>query len=372
MAGYFNPAPCNNGALAAMAALGSTVGNVTAPFPLFYTSSKCGGGVNGASFPQYFLPVNCPADQTIPPSSANCLRVITESQYANGSVTLHPSQINYLPKDAVLGNMFSNLDDRLYSWYVPPNYTVIFFKTDPTLSLPSSIPRLVQMGDTLMVDACLGVPFLNDGITPFWDPVPGIDYCSTGGSMFFDHTAPFVVVIQNESYNSTIISMCLANKQVSLGTNSLNEVWYPQSPGCDAFMSNLCATPDTSTQEVCSCFTQQAELQKQYPNINISVCSFGSMVSGSIPASCAFNPLAYKTQAMLKNCVSFAQCVSNSQNPMVQCMGDFVQLPQVAVVTPTITPAQYTSETDIPFYAWILLGLSGALLLLCLMILAFL
>lgn len=368
---YFNPAPCNNGALAGMAALASTVDDVTAPYPLFYTSSKCGGGVNGASFPQYFLPMNCPQDESVPPASANCLRVITESEYNEGKAPLHPSQLNYLPKGAVLGNMFSDPNARLFSWYVPPNYTFVFFKTDPTLAAPASIPRLEQRGDFLEVDACLGVPYLTDN-TPFWDPVPSVPYCQGGLSEFFDHAAPFLVVIQNEDFNTTLVSMCLNDKLVSLGTNSLNNVWYPQSPGCDRFMSNMCSTPNTATSEMCSCFTQQAKLEKLYPGINISVCSFGSMVSDSMETSCAFNANAYKTDAMLKNCVSFAQCVANTDNPLVQCVGDFVQLPQSAVVTPTVTPAQYSVEENVPFFAWIVLALAGCLLLLCLAILAFL
>lgn len=366
---YFNPLPCNNGALASLAALASTVNNITSPFPLFYTSSKCGGGVNGASFPQYFLPINCTND-IIPPASANCLRVISPEQFNDGKSILSPTQINYLPTSTQHSNMFSDTSSRLYSWYVPPNYTLIFYQFDPSKSIPNTIPRLEQRGDYLQVDACLGVPYLNDGVTPFWDPVPGSDYCQLGGSPFFQHTAPFVVVIENQSFNSLILSMCLDNQMVQFGTNSLNNVWYPQSPGCDSFITNYCSTPNDN--EICQCFKQQQQLEKLYPNINISVCSFGSMVSGSMETSCAFNTKAYKTEAMLKNCVSFAQCMSNTDNALIQCMGEFVTLPKNANVQPTVTPAQYEYEDEIPFFGYIMLILAGCLLLFCLAILAFL
>lgn len=368
---YFDPTECNNGALAAMNALASTVESVTAPFPLFYTASKCGGGVNGASFPLYFVPINCPQDESIPNPSDNCLRIITPEDYKDGTIPLHPSQVNYFPTQSRLGNMFTSFGARPFSWYVPPNFTFIFFKTDPTLSTPASIPKLQQTGDYLEVDSCVGLPYLTDG-TPFFNPPPpSVDFCQVGGSAVFDTAAPYLVILQSEDFSDTIIDMCLHNRQVNIGTNSLNDVWYPQSPGCDQYITNLCAAQNTS--DICACFVQEKKLESLYPGINISVCSFGSMVSGKIEDSCAFNEKAYKTKAMLDKCVSFAQCLSNTtQDSMVKCMGEFVQFPSQLAVSPTVTPAQYSVETSVPSYSWIMLACSGAFLLLCFILLAFL
>lgn len=372
IANYFNPAPCNNGALAAMSALASTTNSFTAPYPLLYTASKCGGGVTGASFPLYFLPMNCNNPITTP--ADNCLRVISNAEYNDGKTLLHSSMINYLPFGTEQGTMFSNLNDRLYSWYVPPQYTFIFFLYDPSTDIPNNIPRLEQSGNYLQVDACLGVPYLSDG-TAFFEPIPTAMQCQSITPDAFNHTSPFLVVIQNENYTDMVVEMCTLNRKISIGTNSLNDVWFPQSPGCDSYMKNLCALSNIANSEfaeVCACFTQQAQLEKLHPGINVSVCSFGSEVSGDISKSCAFNTVSYKTSDMLKNCVSFAQCESNTDtNSLIKCMGEFVSFPKNAVVTPTVTPAVYTSSTSLPSFAWIILGLAAAALLVCFLVLAF-
>jgi hypothetical protein len=376
---YFNPSACNN-VLADVAAAASTTSEIIAPYALFYSSADCGGGggVTGASFPQYYLPVVCPPDVVIPPASDNCLRVISSQDFAEGSKLINPHFINYLPSQTLTtGNIFESPDARLFSWYIPLNYTFIFYKENPSSNVPNQIPQLVQSSNFVQIDSCLGLPTLSDG-SSFWTSPP--TGCQPAEAKLFTHAAPYLVVIENETYQSMIVDMCTSNRQLSVGTSSLNTVWFPGSSGCDQQMKSLCSlsgVESTEFAEVCSCFTQQAALDRQFPNLNVGVCSFGSSTLGDINKSCAFNDLAYKTKSMAVACASFAQCNSFVINPNtklatnVTCQGQFVDFPIAPTVTTSVIPAVTTESTSVSALTWIFLAIAVIFLLCFLINLAF-
>lgn len=427
-----DPTPCNETVLAEQAAQAQQTQNPVPPYPTFYSSGQCKGNV-GSSFPLYFFSVNCQTDPSkqdtegVPPPQNNCLRVISDLDGTfdplNGPALL-PSQVNVLPggkqKDnsTPANNVFFDAGQRLYSFYVPPQYKIVFYAGNPMATdrkTAAAAGYLEIGGDQLMVDACLSGIALSNG-QPFfvYKNLTGFPpcfeaYCSCGTGQTLpvstfcgtstksvdcpgvEHRAPYFIVVKTQEFSDIIQEMCADNRPVSLGTsiNSLNRVWKPQADGCDTFMTNLCKISnleDSDYAEICSCFTQQQNLNNQYGvALDVPVCCFGTDASdpGDITKSCAFNTNAYKTGAMLKNCCSFAECqqVVDQSSDMqakaspagqVQCDGSFVQFPVPARSPDGPLPSVTVDKSDkIPIYVWIIFVTSVLLLLLFVISLAF-
>jgi hypothetical protein len=358
-----------------MWALASQVDNPIPPYPLFYTNANCAGGQTGANFPAYFLPSNCQDSVAIPTSQDNCLRVISAEDYDDGNHVLLPEQVNYLPgSDAPHSNIFPDSFNRLFSWYVPPNMRMVFFAKNPSKFLPKNIVQITFGPNYLQSDSCHANLRLSDSSTPFFAPFPPNE-CTDPLGFDFAHTTPWFIVIQDESYQSMIFDMCTSNRDILLGTNSLREVWHPRSNGCDLFMSSLCAvSSDPALTETCSCFAQQRALDAKYPGLNVGACCFGVDPSGDITKACAFNPNAYKTQALQDNCCSFAECQSIvshlTPETNIHCNGNLVDFP-VVIPSASATPVVITTTTtDIPSYVWVLVGLGVGIVVLCLLVAA--
>ncbi len=372
MSENLNPSGCNETTLAEMSALAQQIGTPVPPFPLFFTNAQCGGAITGSSFPLYFLPIGCDPHVDIPPSSANCLRVITKAEYSNGDHKLNANQINYLPSGLTgFGNIFPNMSDRLFSWYVPPQYTMIFFHTNPSLSIPSTIGQLEMSGNYLQVDACRADLRLSDG-SRFWSSDPSPSDCENAITSGFQPEAPWFVLIQNESFSNMLVQMCTQDREILVGTNTLRTVWHPQSTACDLFMTNLCTVgildnviTDVPLSELCACFTQSRALEAKFPKLNVSVCCFGQDASGDITKSCAFNALAYKTDAILKNCCSFAQCESivsdDATLANVKCNANLVDFPVNVSVSVTPNTNDQILQQNPPDFVWYILGFAVAL-----------
>ena len=216
---------------------------------------------------------------------------------------------------------------------------MILFEDHP---LGRTITDLLQHGkglevsnNYLQVDSCRSRVSLANGDGFFTiDPQdsPGVDVnCAApadppvGWQKNATHTAPYFILIEDSDFNSTIVDMCTTHRDVLVGSTSLNTVWHPQSSGCDQYMTTLCASSNiasTEFKEVCSCFSQQFALDQKFgTDQHVSVCCFGEDDSGDINRSCAFNTGAYKTNAMLEGCCSFAQCTQAStklKNPTEQ------------------------------------------------------
>jgi len=375
---------CQNGALADMAALAMQVQNPVSPYPLFYSTSSCGGGVTNGAFPEYFFNSSCPNDpmdpNPIPKVTDNCLRVITDY---DGSFTpftggaLDPRQVNVLPggqdqkgnvPTGFTGNIFSDGSARLFSFFIPENFYIVFYRGNPmtqTRDLAAAQGVLQINGNTVIPNACIDTPTLTNGL-PFMTPVaaqctscssgccrfdttfnqcvdagsfcndfndcreafcgacgnsgavPQGDTCIKGGTYrscpAVYHNAPYFVVVQTGDFADTIIDMCVNNGIHAVGRNSLNRVWRPQSAGCDQYMTSICNIsnlPDSPFNEICSCYTQQIALNNEYTAaLGVPVCCFGFDVTNpsDIAKSCAFNMKAYKTAFMASNCCSPAIC----------------------------------------------------------------
>lgn len=423
-----DPTPCNEGVLADLTALASQIDNPIAPYPVFYSSGQCGGALTGASFPQYFFPVNCQnayADgSAVPTANDNCLRIITDPAFdpLSGG-TIDPTLVNVLPggtdeKGTPKSNIFNNLDNtRLFSWYVPPQFRMVFYSQNPMLvGRGNAGPYLIQDPGTLQVNACLSQLALSDGTSFFQyngpsncllascacnlggETIPQGTFCNQSATAPIcvepnaqnQHRAPYFVIIQLEEYPNIIREMCVNNRPVSLGTdlNSLNTVWKPQAAGCDNFVTSLCQisnVTESEFQNTCRCFTQQTELNNIYgSSLDVPVCCFGFDEDDptDISKSCAFDMSAYKTNNMLQNCCSFAECqqIVEKSNGMrvrasppgeILCQGNFVNFP--TTVTPTVPiPSAFVDEKrEIPFYSWIVLAVGVVLLFVFVLSLAF-
>lgn len=425
-----NPAPCDDGLLAEMTALAGQIGSPLPPFPVFNSSGQCGGGggsTTGSAFPLYFFPSDC-SSSSIPTYQNNCLRVINDFDGTFDPYhgpPLDPTVVNVLPggtdeKGSAANNIFPNNDERLYSWYCPPQYEIIFFKLNPmtnTREVATAGGYLRSGPNFLQVDACLSDVRLSDNsqFFKYGSGSPAVPsclqaYCACGTGATYPagpsycqvaagavacpgvtHNAPYFIVIHRQDFSDIIREMCVDNRQVDIGPdtpqNSLNKVWKPQAGGCDTFITNLCNISDVDNspyKEMCACYTQQQALNNQYgASLNVPVCCFGQDPSGDIKKSCAFDEKAYKTGAMLRNCCSFAECqtIVNESQPMqaqasppgeINCQGSFVQFPAVPV-TPTgpLPTIIITDSSNIPFYVWLIFGLSILLLILFVIVLSF-
>lgn len=200
------------------------------------------------------------------------------------------------------------------------------------------------------------------------------------------HNAPYFVVVQRKEFSKVIAEMCVQNKPFLIGAKDLRRVWKAQTSSCDNFMTNVCSTSDLAQsdfKEDCACFTQQIALDNQYgASLDVPVCCFGTDPGGDVSKDCAFSS-AYKTDTMLENCCSFAECekvVEKSPGMRakadppgeIKCDGKLVMFP-----TPTTTPlapgTTVSTETkkSIPFWAWLILGLGVIMLIIFIVLLAF-
>lgn len=426
-----DPTPCNVGLLADLTASSNTVNYPVAPFPVFFSTGGCGGGggaAAGANFPLYYFPVDCSATGTPLPDN-NCLRVLDNTDGHLGPTydqVLSPSQVNVLPNaDNTDNNIFSDPSARLYSWYVPYGYRMIFFHDDvrvTTLKAAFASNKYLEQGpNTLVVDSCLSFLSLADGSTFFSygsnqpanasnvtcplaycaacavqsGQIPAGPNCPGGPASpqtctAVTHYAPYFILLKESSFSDLLLDACVQNRTITYGAdpnNSLNRVWKPQSPACDNFITALCNVSDVSISpyaELCSCFTQQQALNYQYGNqLQVPVCCFGADPKGDTMKSCTNNPNAYKTGQMLQNCCTYAQCQTLVENNTgmqvkasppgeIQCVGSFVQFPVVPVTPSAPIPSVIVVDRhSIPLYTWIVFAVAIVLLLLFMFVLLF-
>lgn len=433
MGSELDPTPCNEGLLADLAALSNQVSNPVPPFPVFYSTGSCGGGGGvavGGNFPLYYFPVNCPPT-SVPTPGDNCLRIIDNTDGHIGpdyDQTLHDYQVNVLPNpNNSDNNIFSEPNARLYSWYVPHGYRLMFFHDDPrTTTLKAAFASqkyLVQGPNTLVVDSCLSFLSLADGSSfftygtlqpgnstnvtcplaycaacsiPSGQQIPPGPNCASGPTNpqacpGVTHYAPYFLVLKEGSFSDLLLDTCVNNRNVTYGAdpnNALNKVWKPQSGACDNYITMLCNISDVTKTEyadLCSCYTQQQALNVQYGNaLQVPVCCFGTDSSGDPHKDCYFNTQAYKTNDMLSNCCSFAECttlvesnvslqVKASPPGEIQCEGSFVQFSPVPPVSPDVPwPSAIVSDrSSIPIYTWVVFAVAMALLLLFIFVLLF-
>jgi len=364
---------CQEGLVAQMAAMAQQTINPVAPYPIFFTSSSCGGGgsvASGAAFPLYYFPVDCTMS-TLPDPTDNCLRIIDDpdfdpltggqldASYVNVLPVLNPDYTTY-----AASNVFSDPTARIYSWFIPPYHRIVFYGANPA-TVVGGRDAAVAAGywdsgnnGSTQEDACLGGLTLSRQGTnstnyffkyySFRDPPtfaprfypglpPCIDYfcnCGKQGTIpncnppsgfptawpcpGVEYSVPYFVIVRTKEFAQIVKEMCTANLSYSLGTTALgypNGAWLNGQAACDQVVSAICNQADVTTgddAELCTCFTEQVSLNQQYgDDLAVPVCCFGS--------NCQYNTNAYKTGDMLRNCCQFAECSQLvNQNPTMQ------------------------------------------------------
>lgn len=424
-----NPLSCDS-VLAQMAA---GANNTTSPIPLrpiFMASFACGtlkpAGFphagqtlpdysDNVTFPNVTVPRYCPAgtntyaDATdvTGPKLVNCLRVLDFDPLDNTHKTakLTPNQVNVLAQaydasatklpyntlwlDQNGAPLNSSFDRTLKSWYMPPNYKAIFFRQNPVNVAPESAgPYYVASPGSLVTDAFTQQVMLSDGVTPF------IGSANNQAIM----NAPYMVVIELESFDSVLIDMCVNNAQTYLGgvQNSLNTVWVPQTNSCDSLLTAICTSNQASDVvktkiagrygTLCGCFDQQQKLDQKFgADRNVSSLCFGHLVTSptnDFEHACSFDEDAYKTKEMQNQACTIGVCQDLQQNFIVapgqkppSCTAGKVVLPGSNSLdnvglnnnsnSGSNTPKP-VEEWTIPIWCHIMAGITGALLMACL------
>ena len=384
------------------------------PVPLFFSSGACNAGLNGSVFPNTAAPVSCPADPLrIPLPVENCLRILKGTDARRKIISTQ--DVNFLrnPQRSVPdSSMFPNSDDMLFSFYIPPDYLAYFFENDPrgkSLEDLENSDVLIVSGDHVEVNACRSELTLPNGKS-FFEPNAAVkkavetniatatilgsslsrfslslfnrsepfdEQACASASTFYVHRTPFVVLVELQDFHKTILDMCLKNRTVSIGTTSLNQVWRPQFPACDALVAAFCAT--NSTDEPCACFRQQNSLDDTFGRQRkVPVCCFGKDPSGDQDRSCAFNRNAYKTREMLDNCCTLVQCnqqarVLTSLEPsaIISCVEDTDKFPIKGSKTTTFVEPFFDKLSNIPTWVVMVALVTGILMLVYIVLLVF-
>lgn len=377
MSGIFQ---CNSGPIRTLAATATTTSEPLEPFPIFFTdATNCNSGraslSDGGVFPSLALP--------------NTM-FIEDGDIRNSNYTL--SGVNVLDaKDDATSSSIIGSSGNLLSLYVPPNYRVYFFSSDPRHTPVSqclqeahaNIPPQTTFPSLFDVELTNGSKLLiardsrNRVIT---DPDSGAVVHSV------KYNAPYVVVCRLESYEDIVRDMCTLNRQVNIGDTTLNDVWTAQTKECDSFMLGYCRSSKTSGDRSCNCFIQQARLNSKYgPEAGVPVTCFGSDVTQGDELPCAQDNKAYKTFEMIQNnctlpvcqkvvngSVILQQAAADAGIGSIKCEQQVVQIPKpkspnevtghMGEVNNTTDPqVVYAARTEItttsiPTWVWGILG----------------
>ena len=408
-----NPILCQK-TLETMALAAQQTSSPVSPHPLFFSSGACNAGSNGFVFPDVNSRISCPSDPTIIPTvEENCLRIV-KGRDARTRV-LSTADVNFLrniQRNVNESNIFANKDDMLFSFYVPPDYLVYFFENDPrgrSLEDQETDQVLIVSGNHVQVNACrseltlpngkrffeanaavksavqtniatasiLGVSLNRFATSLLNREEPYDEQACSSAATFYVHRTPYVVVVEQRDFGSTLLDMCIQGRSVDVGTTSLNAVWRPQLPACDALVSTFCAT--TPGDDACACFGQQAELNRTFGRERkVPVCCFGSDPSGNQDLACAFNARAYKTREMLDNCCTLAQCKREARvlgaldpSASLSCVGDSNTFPTKEAKTTVFVEPFFDKITSIPAWVLAITVVTGVMILFYLILLVF-
>ena len=287
------------------------------------------------------------------------------------------SQVNYIynadikvdQNDSNINRITSNDSLYLDQLYVPPNYFVHFYKTNPVENKSITAPDLTLSPNTTVSDASTltltsGEQLINS------NTVKSIN-------------APFIIVYQSETLYDMVFNACTKNQQYFVGPDkSISEVYVAGQTTCDKFMNFHCSSNAHENDDVCRCFQRQKLLDFQYgKDLSISVQCFDKV--------CLESNTAYKTNTMrLADDCSLAICekvvktskvLQNIKNDNIVCAKDTkaTNLPPLPKKTNSSneqsngnnqynnassnTPPKSTTrttDTEYPWYAWLFLGLT--------------
>lgn len=288
------------------------------------------------------------------------------------------TQINYIfsatvsvdEKDNNINRIIS--DNKLYldQFYVPPNYKVHFYKTNPIENQTIASPDLTIEPNTTVNNTNSLILSSGERLINVNGDVKTMN-------------APFVIVQKLESLFDMVFNTCTKNQQYFVGpSQSLSDVYIGGQTTCDRFMNSYCSSNAHANEDVCTCFQRQKLLDFQYgKDANISVQCFDK--------ACLESNTAYKNNDMrlADNCslsicqkvIDNSKVLNNVNNDNIVCAKDnqATTLPPIPKKTNTsneqsnandqynnassnVPPRSTTRTTDreYPFYAWLFLGLT--------------
>lgn len=419
-----DPTPCNNGVFREIAALAESTDSPVEPYPVFFNMPQCGAGSGTATSltPSSDYVVTFPMYDDIA-GSTGALRVIDFDPLgdAHRDKLLTADQVNVIGRASEGGTTtLSTLSPpnlrNFMSWFIPPGYKAIFFRKDPTKTIPENNAHLIQDEGSVMVDSCVQDIRLSDGENLFSHGIGGpgetplSDACwafrthgdspneyfdtpteAQGDTIFLNKklasSARYLVIVKKSTFSRLILDMCVGDgtaggiKEVSIGNTDilLNRTWKPQFSGCDNVLGSVCAVSGVSTdaryKDMCGCYIQKKAIDKIYGvKRNVSVCCFGFDADGDPKKACgsSANNTSYKSAEHLKHCCTFAQCqkvVNKSGDHFsggdgnVNCKGTFVSIPKQSKPstsgTPEVSETDTTNKTSIPIWVWIVAGITA-------------
>ncbi len=165
------------------------------------------------------------------------------------------------------------------------------------------------------------------------------------------HGNTFVATSANITYISSMqpkqtqdqvtAEFCMGRYAAFYSTPFKNE-YYPTSAQCDNFMASYCNESANEDLPECSCFTEQKELQAQYPDLLLPVACFG--------ATCRVT--GYETDEMFSQDCTVPICqqliVANTDpfidegTSNITCGGRDFYIPDLPSPIPTDTPHSTT------------------------------
>lgn len=245
-------------------------------------------------------------------------------------------QGTFFDLNTVAGNSLNF--DSLSDFYVPEGITITVKSGAKTPSPPNTVS---YSGPTLQID-----------LTIF--------------------KTPQIQIALNPDYNDLLMNMCMGTIMTIEGKpltvyDINNAVGYAN---CDAIMSKLCALTSLNVSKpACACFSDQMELDIDYPDLNPSVICFGS--------NCALE--GYRTQTMIEQECSVAICeqfveqhgqdISITGKTHIYCDNSIYTLPSPhpnATVSQTPAPTGETTTTTVSIYVWVLVAAAVLLFILTL------
>lgn len=371
MSGVFQ---CTDGQLQSQAVLATTVAQPVEPYPLFsLKATNCNAGLASLS------------DNVFPNVSQSVTFEIVEGDLdPTSKATI--SKVNDV-------ETFIGKDGELLSIWVPFNYRVYFFSSDPRHTPTDTLfsEKHLNLAPSTLLESTLDVRLTDGSLFIEAKDADGNRVVNSGTIESVTYNAKYMVACRLESYERSIVDMCTRGRQLTIGTASLNNVWKAQTEECDAFIRGYCALSNNPDASACRCFSQQERLDAKYgKEAGVPVACFGSDVTEDGELPCSQDNKAYRTQSMIDNECTFPVCqevvrkngilqtVAEEKGiTSISCVQQSVEMPKPlppnqrtghnGVINDSVEPEPVLEardtlvKTEIPIYVWAILAV-GVLL----------
>lgn len=116
-----------------------------------------------------------------------------------------------------------------------------------------------------------------------------------------DTTIQFELLRTVDQYK---VDMCMGAHVYTFGVPKILNDYTPRQPQCDQFMTDYCQNKTKDEAPECACFIEQFELDKDYPDLSLSVACFGDTCRKG---------RSYETAEMYQNTCSVPFCSDQIQ-----------------------------------------------------------